>query len=251
MQQTRRSIVGFVLGLAAVLAPAAMAAGGGGALQASNTSLSDQGSLQNGAKLFFNYCSGCHSLKLMRYSRIAEDLGLTEEQVMQNLNFSTAKFGEQVPPSMNPKDGDAWFGKAAPDLSLVARAKAGGPDWIYTYLKTFYLDPSRPMGWNNTTFPNASMPNPFWELQGIQTAVFKPGVDGGDPVFERFELHQPGTLSPAEFDTVARDISNFLRYAAEPAALQRHAIGVWVILFLAFFTFLAWLLKQEYWKDVH
>ena len=249
MHTMQRLFSGFLLGLALAVTPAAMAATEG-ALPASNANLADTGSLQNGAKIFFNYCSGCHSLKLMRYSRIAEDLGLTEDQVMQNLNFTGAKFGEQIPRTMNPDDGKAWFGNAAPDLSLVARAKAGGPDWIYTYLKTFYLDPSRPLGWNNTTFPNVSMPNPLWELQGIQTAVFKTGPEG-EPVFDRFELHQPGSMSPAEFDVVARDIANFLRYAAEPAALQRHAVGVWVILFLSLFTFLAWLLKQEYWKDVH
>ncbi len=248
MQQTRHAIVNVLMALALVLAPAAAMAAGGGSLQASNASLSDTGSLQNGAKLFFNYCSGCHSLKLMRYSRIAEDLGLTEEQVMDNLNFTTAKFGEQVPPSMNPDDAKRWFGATPPDLTLMARAK--GTDYIYTYLKTFYVDPTRPLGWNNTTFPNASMPNALWELQGIQTATFK-AHESGDPVFDKFEVHQEGRLSPAEFDAAARDIANFLQYTAEPAGLKRKMVGVWVLAFLGLFTLLAWLLKQEYWKDVH
>ncbi len=238
-----------VLLVFAVAGPPAMAAGGGD-LQTANASLSDRGSLQSGAKLFMNYCSGCHSLKLMRYSRISEDLGLTEDQVMNNLNFTGANFGEQIPASMNTKDGQAWFGAAPPDLSLMARAR--GVDYIYTYLKSFYLDPTRPIGWNNTAFPNASMPNPLWELQGIQTAKFKPGENGeAHGAFESFEMHQAGTLTPAQFDQVATDITNFLQYAAEPAALQRKAVGIWVLLFLAGFTVLAWFLKQEYWKDVH
>ncbi len=242
-------IAGVLAVLAAIGVPVAHAASGGSALQASNASLSDRGSLQNGAKLFFNYCSGCHSLKLMRYSRIASDLGLTEQQVMDNLNFTGAKFGEQIPASMDAADGKTWFGAAPPDLSLMARAK--GVDYIYTYLKSFYLDPTRPLGWNNTTFPNASMPNALWTLQGIQTATFKADPHGGAPIFEKFELHQAGTLDSRQFDEVARDIANFLQYTAEPAALQRKAVGVWVLLFLGLFTLLAWLLKQEYWKDVH
>lgn len=248
MRLMRHSLLALLFALAMAAGAPVMAASGG-PLQQANASLSDQGSLQNGAKLFFNYCSGCHSLKLMRYSRIASDLGLTEQQVMDNLNFTTAKFGEQVPPSMDVEDAKRWFGAAPPDLSLMARAK--GVDYIYTYLKSFYLDPSRPLGWNNTVFPNASMPNALWELQGVQTAVFKPGENGADPVFVKFEMHQPGRLDPKAFDAAARDIANFLQYAAEPAGLVRKQVGVWVLLFLGLFTLLAWLLKQEYWKDVH
>jgi ubiquinol-cytochrome c reductase cytochrome c1 subunit len=150
---------------------------------------------------------------------------------------------------MNPADGKQWFGAAPPDLSLMARAK--GVDYIYNYLKSFYLDPSRPLGWNNTVFPNASMPNPLWELQGLQTASFAP-AHGDEPAhFEKFELHQAGSMSSEEFNQVARDITNFLEYAAEPAALKRTSIGIWVLLFLTLFTLLAYFLKQEYWKDVH
>ena len=248
MLKTQRLIAGLVFGLALFAAPSAMASEEGN-LAASNASLGDLGSLQNGAKVYFNYCSGCHSLKLMRYSRIAEDLQLSKEQVMQNLNFTGANFGELIPATMQPADGKTWFGAAPPDLSLMARAK--GVDYIYNYLKSFYLDSSRPIGWNNTVFPNASMPNPLWELQGVQTAEFKAAEGDAPAEFEKFEIHQPGKLNAEEFNAVARDVANFLQYAAEPAAMQRKAIGIWVLLFLSVFTLLAYFLKHEYWKDVH
>ena len=227
----------------------AFAAGGGATLQAGND-LSDRASLQRGAQLYMNYCAGCHSLKYMRYSRMAEDLGLTEDEVMKNLNFTGAKFGEQVQVSMPAAGGEKWFGKMPPDLSVISRVR--GSDWIYTYLKSFYLDESRPLGWNNQLFPNASMPNPLWELQGLQHAEFGP-VDPatGERHVEGLKVAQAGRLSAQEFDQTARDITNFLEYVGEPAALKRQSIGVWVILFLAALTFLAYLLKQEYWKDVH
>ena len=227
----------------------AFAAGGGATLQAGND-LSDRASLQRGAQLYMNYCAGCHSLKYMRYSRMAGDLGLTEDEVMKNLNFTGAKFGEQVQVSMPAAGGEKWFGKMPPDLSLISRVR--GSDWIYTYLKSFYLDESRPLGWNNKLFPNASMPNPLWELQGLQHAEFGP-VDPatGERHVEGLKVAQAGRQSAQEFDQTARDITNFLEYVGEPAALKRQSVGVWVILFLAALTFLAYLLKQEYWKDVH
>ena len=227
----------------------AFAAGGGATLQAGND-LSDRASLQRGAQLYMNYCAGCHSLKYMRYSRMAEDLGLTEDEVMKNLNFTGAKFGEQVQVSMPAAGGEKWFGKMPPDLSVISRVR--GSDWIYTYLKSFYLDESRPLGWNNKLFPNASMPNPLWELQGLQHAEFGP-VDPatGERHVEGLKVAQAGRQSAQVFDQTARDITNFLEYVGEPAALKRQSVGVWVILFLAALTFLAYLLKQEYWKDVH
>lgn len=236
------STIALALGLL-VGCVSAMAAEGG--LPSAGTNLSDQASLQRGAKLFFNYCVGCHSLKFMRYSRIGEDLGLSEEEVMKNLNFTGVNFGETIESHMPAADVVKWFGKAPPDLSLEVRAKTA--DWVYAYLNSFYLDAGRPVGWNNTVFPNASMPNPLWELQGVQTAVRK---DGGEEV-EKLELSKPGKMSPAEFQQATRDLTNFLEYASEPAALQRKHYGIWVLLFLAVFTFLAYLLKKEYWKDVH
>jgi ubiquinol-cytochrome c reductase cytochrome c1 subunit len=241
-------------GLAALLlalAPGFAAASGDSALQPSFTNITDQASLQRGAALFMNYCSGCHSLGLQRYSRTAEDIGLTEAQMMQNLNFGEAKFGEQIKSSMDPADGEAWFGKAPPDLSLVARSKLGGPDWAYTFLKSFYVDESRPSGWNNTLLPNASMPNVLWELQGLQRPVHAEAGEGAAAHVEKLELASPGRLSPEEFDRAARDITTFLHYVGEPSALKREATGLWVILFLAAFTLLTWVLKKEYWKDVH
>lgn len=237
----------FAFGL--LLSASLQAAEGDATLHAGND-LSDKASLQRGAKLFMGYCSGCHSLKYLRYSRMAEDLGLSEQDVMANLNFTGAAVGEQIQVAMPPEAASKWFGKAPPDLSLVARVR--GPDWIYTYLKSFYLDQTRPVGWNNTLFPNASMPNPLWELQGLQHAQYGPPdpATNEKPV-EALKLVTPGAESPIEFDRSVRDITNFLEYAGEPAALKRQSMGVWVLLFLAFFTFLAFLLKKEFWKDVH
>ena len=270
------------LGLATVVAlvaasPLALASSGGAALKPANTRVDNVASLQRGAQLYFNYCIGCHSIEFMRYSRIGEDLKLTEDQVMKNLNFTGGKYGETIHSSMPAADAARWFGKAPPDLSLEARAK--GPDWIYNYLKSFYVDPSRPVGWNNTVFPGASMPNVLWELQGVQHATFEPkekkqescsgegeGCKNGQREVEHckdgtteidgkclvhLEVSTPGKLSAQEYDEAARDLTAFLQYVAEPAALKRQSIGVWVVLYLAFFTFLAWLLKKEYWKDVH
>ena len=232
------------------LVPAIGLAAGGGPLEHSGTDLNDRASLQRGAKLYMNYCSSCHSLKFLRYSRMAEDLGLTEEEVMGNLNFTGAKFGEHIQVTMRDADGTEWFGKMPPDLSLISRVR--GSDWIYTYLKSFYLDESRPLGWNNQLFPNVSMPNPLWELQGLQHAEFgEPDAATGERQPERLVVTNPGRLQGQEFDQVVRDITNFLEYAGEPAALKRQALGVWVILFLVLLTFLGYLLKQEYWSDVH
>ena len=235
---------------AGLLVSATAFASSGGNLQQAGTDLEDKASLQRGAQLYMNNCAGCHSLKYLRYSRMAEDLGLSEEEVMQNLNFTGAKFGEQIQVSMPAAGGEKWFGKMPPDLSVISRVR--GSDWIYTYLKSFYLDESRPLGWNNKLFPNASMPNPLWELQGLQHAEFGP-VDPatGERHVEGLKVAQAGRQSAQEFDQTARDITNFLEYVGEPAALKRQSVGVWVILFLAALTFLAYLLKQEYWKDVH
>lgn len=240
----------------AVAALVAIAASGtayaseeGGGLLSANTKVSNIASLQRGARLYFNYCAGCHSIKYQSYSRLATDLKLSPDEVLSNFAFTGAKIGDQIVSNMPADHAGEWFGKVPPDLSLEARAK--GPDWIYTYLKSFYLDPSRPVGWNNTVFPGASMPNVLWELQGTQVAHYAPAKPGDEPAVEKLELASKGRLSGEEFDETARDITTFLQYVGEPAALQREAVGVWVILYLAFFTFLAWLLNKEYWRDVH
>ena len=237
------------LALAGLLVSFAAAAATEGNVEQSGTDLDDRASLQRGAQLYMNYCSGCHSLKYLRYSRMAEDLGLSEDEVMQNLNFTGAKFGEQIQVAMPAAGAEKWFGKAPPDLSLITRVR--GSDWVYTYLKSFYLDESRPLGWNNKLFANASMPNPLWQLQGLQHAEYgKPDAAGERPV-EALKVAQPGTQSAEQFNQTARDITAFLEYAAEPAALKRQGLGVWVVLFLVLLSFLAWLLKNEYWRDVH
>lgn len=234
---------------ASLLLSVAAFAAGGGDLQQAGTDLDDRASLQRGAALYMNYCSGCHSLKYVRYARIGEDLGLTEDEVQANLNLNGGKIGDHVIAPMTAEMGVAAFGKAPPDLSVIARVR--GSDWIYTYLKSFYLDESRPVGWNNKLFPNASMPNPLWELQGLQQPVYGKKSATGEMPVEGFTISQPGTQDAAAFDQTARDITAFLEYAGEPAAIKRQGMGVWVILFLAFFTLMAWLLKKEYWRDVH
>ncbi|HEX4479306.1 MAG TPA: cytochrome c1 [Rudaea sp.] len=218
-------------------------------LTPSNVRVENLASVQRGARIYFNYCSGCHSLKYMSYSRLSQDLKLTPDETLASFAFTGAKIGDQVMTNMPEAASAQWFGKTPPDLSLEARAKS--PDWIYNYLKSFYLDPSRPSGWNNTVFPNVSMPNVLWELQGTQRAVLSEPKPGEEPKVEKLTLANPGKQSEAAFDDTARDITTFLAYAGEPAALVRESTGVWVILYLAFFTFLAWLLKHEFWKDVH
>ena len=239
----------FATFAAGLLISASAFAAGGGNLQHAGTDLGDRASLQRGAQLYMNYCSACHSLKYLRYSRMGEDLGLTEDEVMKNLNFTGAKFGEHIHVSMTAAHADKWFGKMAPDLSVISRVR--GSDWIYTYLKSFYLDESFPLGWNNTLWTNAPMPNPLWQLQGLQHAEFgQPDKATGARHVTGLKVTQPGTLDAAGFDQVARDITAFLEYAGEPAALKRQSMGVWVLLFLAMFTFIAYLLKTEYWRDV-
>ena len=242
-----RTLAGFTAGL---LVSASAMANEGGDLLHSGTDLGDRASLQRGAALYMNYCSGCHSLKDLRYSRMGEDLGLTEDEVMQNLNLSGGKIGDQVQVSLTEEDAQKWFGKMPPDLSLIARVR--GSDWVYTYLKSFYLDESRPLGWNNKLFPNVSMPNPLWQMQGLQHAEYgEPDKATGERPVHGLKVTQPGSMKPEQFDQAVRDITSFLEYAGEPAALKRTSMGVWVILFLAALTFLAYLLKKEYWKDVH
>ena len=232
----------FLAAALLALAPPFAGAAGKVALQDAQIDLQDRASLQRGAGLYMNYCASCHSLQFMRYSRLAEDLELTPEQVEQFIIKGDAKIGDLMKTGLAKGDGQAWFGKAPPDLSTTARGKIGQEDWIYTFLKSFYVDETRPMGWNNTVLAGSSMPNVLWELQGIQRKT-----EDGFVVQE----HERGRLSETEYERAILDITAFLTYVGEPARLQRESLGVWVILFLSFFTLLAWLLKKEYWKDVH
>lgn len=224
------------------LAPAAAFAAGSVKLQDAPIDLSDRASLQRGAGLFMNYCAACHSLQFMRYQRMADDLGLSHEMVEEFMVKGDAKIGDLMKTGLAKGDGQAWFGKAPPDLSTTARGKIGQEDWIYTFLKSFYVDETRPMGWNNTVLAGASMPNVLWELQGMQRKT-----EDGFVIQE----HERGRLSPAEYERAIVDLTAFLTYVGEPARLKRESMGAWVVLFFAFFTLLAWLLKKEYWRDVH
>ena len=195
---------------------------------------------------------GCHSLEHQRYNRMARDIGLTDAQVKENLIFTDAKVGELMRNSMPKSDAKRWFGVAPPDLSLIARAR--GVDYLYTYLQTFYLDPTRPFGVNNAVFPNVGMPHAIWELQGWQKPVYESGSSksGGDnKVISGFELVEPGQMSTPEFKEAIADLVNFLAYVGEPIQLERQRIGVWVVLFLFLASVVFYLLKKEYWKDIH
>jgi ubiquinol-cytochrome c reductase cytochrome c1 subunit len=217
-----------------------------------NIDLGDQASLQRGAKYFANYCLSCHSAKYERFNRMAKDLGLTDDEVSKNLMFVTDKIGNTMDIAMPTDKATAWFGNPPPDLSVITRAR--GVDYIYTYLRGFYLDDKRPFGVNNTVFPDVAMPDILWQLQGTQKAVYKTEKDSAGhniEVFDHFEPVTPGKLSPEEFDQVARDLTAFLTYVGEPIQMERRQLGVWVLLFIAVFFVLAYLLKKEYWKDVH
>lgn len=218
----------------------------------------DLASLQNGAKIFVNYCLNCHSASAMRYNRL-RDLGLSEEQIKNNLLFSADKVGAMMTTAMRPDDAKAWFGAVPPDLSVIARAKSSpagsGADYLYTYLRTFYKDDTRPTGWNNMVVPNVAMPHAMWQQQGIRAAKF---TDQADPheagktvhAFAGFEQVEPGTMSQQDFDTATADLVAYLGWMAEPAQHTRKRLGVVVLIFLSIFSFLAWRLNESYWKQV-
>lgn len=232
-----------LLVLLAVTAPAFSA--GGGALEHANVNIRDTAAIQRGAKLFVNYCFSCHSASYMRYNRLAEDLGLDEELVMENFVFADVKIGETMDIAMRPKDAEAWLGKTPPDLSLIARSR--GADWLYTYMLTFYQDESG--GWNNLVLPNASMPHVLWQLQGIQKPVY--ATHDGHEAIESLVLAKPGLMSPEDYRGAVRDLATFTEYLGEPAKVKRKEIGIWVLLFLALFALISYALKAEYWRDVH
>ena len=247
--------------------------------------LTDQPALQRGAQLFVNYCLGCHAAGSMRYNRLT-DLGLTDEQISENLLFTSTKVGDLMRVAMDPKDAKTWFGATPPDLSVVARARAShagsGADWLYTYLRAYYRDATRPTGWNNAVYENVGMPNPLWQLQGFRGAQIEEiKVDEATHALtetlvsfdnkglrteksEKLESHghvhegrtitlgKPtgGEMTPAQFDAAVSDLVAYMTYMADPSAKTRHRVGVWVLLFLTFFTVIAWNLNRLYWKDV-
>lgn len=263
----------------------AQASGGGVPLDRFPTAkLSDNASLQNGAKLFVNYCLGCHSANLMRYNRL-KDIGLTDAQIKENLMFTGTKVGDPMRIAMAPEDAKTWFGALPPDLSVTARARASGDgsgaDWIYSYLRSYYRDATRATGWNNAVFPNVGMPHVFYQLQGtrgatieeikkgeghgfVKTVISFDAVTGArSETTEKIEGGHPhegstvklgpasgGSLTQAQYDEQVADITAFLTYVSDPSAKTRTALGTWVLLFLTLFIAVAWWLNREYWKDI-
>ncbi|CAB3796081.1 cytochrome c1 [Pararobbsia alpina] len=219
-------------------------------LDAAPNRTADLVSLQRGARLFVNYCLNCHSASEMRYTRL-HDIGLTDQEIEDNLLFATNKVGNPMTVAMRPADAKEWFGVAPPDLSVEARAR--GADWIYTYLRTFYKDDSRPTGWNNAVFPNVGMPHVLWQLQGVRTAKFEDSTDESGEVEHRiigFQQVTPGTMSANDYDDAVADLTSYLVWMGEPAAKERKQLGAWVLLFLGLLSFFAWRLNAAYWKDI-
>ncbi len=224
-----------------------VAASEGIELQEANIDLSNNASLQRGAKHFVTYCLGCHSIKHIRYLRIALDVGADPKQVLKDIAPEGANIYDQLHSAMNAHDAEKWFGTQPPDLSLIARSR--GADWLYSYLKSYYVDPKSPRGVNNLIFKDTAMPNPLWQLQGEQHAEHKKNI--WDDEYIKLIIKEPGTLSTGEFDIFVNDLVNFLVYVGEPVQLERQRIGKYVIFFILMFLVVAYLLKKEYWKDIH
>jgi ubiquinol-cytochrome c reductase cytochrome c1 subunit len=249
----KKMLLGLMLALG--LTGAAQAAGGGFALDKAPQRTNDMAALQNGAKLFVNYCLSCHSASFMRFNRL-RDIGLTDKQIAENLAFTTDKIGDTMKASIDPKEAKAWFGANPPDLTLVARSRSSragtGADYVYTLLRTYYRDDTKPTGWNNLVFPNIGMPHPLWEMQGERKPSFEKHESHGQEtlVFKAWEPSKAGAMSQDEYDHNVGDLVAYLQWMAEPAQNDRVRIGVWVLLFLSVFTVVAWRLNAAFWKDV-
>ena len=237
------------------LSVGAIANEGGAVWDKAPNKTNDLPALQHGAKLFVNYCLNCHSAAYMRFNRL-QDLGLTEGQIKGNLLFPTDKVGETMKVSMDPKQAKDWFGGNPPDLSVIARSRAGangtGADYLYTYLRTFYRDDTKATGWNNIAFPNAAMPHVLWEMQGQRKPIYSEIQEHGHKVevFKGWEQIVPGTMTPLQYDQAMGDLVGYLQWMSEPAQNNRVRIGVWVLLFLMLLTFAAWRLNAAFWKDI-
>ena len=229
---------------------------GGLAWDKAPNKVNDMAALQNGAKLFVNYCLNCHSAAYMRYNRL-KDIGLTEAQIKENLVFATDKVGETMKSAIDPKQAKEWFGANPPDLTVIARSRAGaggtGADYLYTYLRTFYRDETKATGWNNLALPNVAMPHVLWELQGERKPVFNEVEEHGHVVKTftgKWEQVNPGSMTPLQYDQAIGDLVGYMQWMAEPAQATRVRVGVWVLLFLLMFSVIAWRLNASYWKDV-
>lgn len=212
----------------------------------------DNAALQNGARLFVNYCQSCHGASFIRYEKLME-LGLSEQQIKDNLMFTGDKIGDTMKIAMRPDEAKKWFGATPPDLTLIARARASeagsGADWLYTYLRSFYKDDARPTGWNNVVFANVGMPNVLWQLQGVQALETVKEENGKE--HHKLVLVEPGQLTPEQFDKQVADLVGFIVWMGEPGAANRKAIGAGVLIFLAVLFVAAYALKKNYWKDIH
>jgi ubiquinol-cytochrome c reductase cytochrome c1 subunit len=247
----------FILALLAVVPMLALAAGPSVKLDKANNDLTDKESLKRGFESYINYCLGCHQLQYQRYNRTFQDLGIEEADGVANYMYTGEKAGDHITNTMPAKEAAKWFGSAPPDLTLEARLRS--PDWIYTYLRSFYTDPSRPFGVNNTVFKDVGMPHVLQGLQGVQTKVItqekieedKENGIKGQPEISHLSKAVGGSMTAEEYDTFARDLTNFLEYTGEPSKLEREAMGYKVIGFLFVFLIFAYLLKKEYWRDVH
>jgi ubiquinol-cytochrome c reductase cytochrome c1 subunit len=221
-----------------------------------NTEVTDMPSVQRGARNFVSFCLGCHSLKYQRWSRLGTDLSIPTDLLQKDLVPPGDRITDYILTTMPARDAETWFGKSPPDLTLMIRAR--GRNYVYQFLKTFYVDPTRQTGANNLRLPTTAMPHVLSELEGLKKAVYRDVSTKGEggrfsheQVFDHFETLAPGRLSATEYDGFVRDTVNFLDYVSEPTQAARRALGVWVVLFLLVFTWLAWLVKREYWKDVH
>jgi ubiquinol-cytochrome c reductase cytochrome c1 subunit len=249
----KKILLGFMLAVG--LSGAALAAGSGIPLDKAPQRTNDMAALQNGAKLFVNYCLSCHSAAFMRYNRL-RDIGLNDKQIAENLTFATDKIGDTMKATIDPRQAKAWFGANPPDLTLIARSRSShagtGADYVYTLLRSYYRDETKPTGWNNLAFPNIGMPNPLWELQGERRPVYEKVMSHGHEVerVKGWATVKAGSLSDAAYDDNVGDLVAYLQWMAEPAQNSRVRIGVWVMLFLAAFTVVAWRLNASYWKDV-
>ena len=250
----KKLLIGLVAALG--LVAGAHAAGGGIAWDKAPNKTNDMAALQNGAKIFVNNCLNCHSAAFMRFNRL-KDIGLTDQQIKDNLLFTTEKVGETMKISMDPKNAKDWFGGVPPDLTLVARSRSAfgqgsGADYLYTYMRTYYRDDTKATGWNNLAYPNVAMPHVLWEMQGERKPIFDEVEQHGQKVqvFKRWEQVKPGTMTPLQYDQAMGDLVGYLQWMAEPAQNNRVRIGVWVLLFLLIFTFVAWRLNAAFWKDV-
>ncbi|MDP1691204.1 MAG: cytochrome c1 [Burkholderiaceae bacterium] len=253
IKQTLKSLVLSLL----VLAGAAQAASGGLAWDKFPAEkVTDNAALQHGAKLFVNYCLNCHSAAYLRFNRLA-DIGLTDEQIKANLLVGSDKTGETMKVALDARQAKEWFGAAPPDLSVIARSRSAagqgsGADYLYTYLRSYYRDDSKPTGWNNLVFPSVGMPHVLWELQGERKPLFAASTEHGKAVeiFNGWEVVKPGTLDAREYDGAVADLVAFLQWAGEPVQKSRVQLGVWVLIFLFIFTLIAWRLNAAYWKDI-